>query len=485
MLQIVIIFYCLIKFNLGCSIFETKRTCQCSYEYTYGNNQVNFKEITFPIDSYDDCATNLQCDKKLSCAKYCKDQINYLLGNDLDRFNQNAKNSLCKIILNNENLNSNGLIFRTLWKYSNCDSGYAEIVSNVCCNPRCKCEIIGQNLLKKIENVYNFTRYLPTKHRAFDCSLNEFNECEKDCRSIVSNELKNQELSQSALNRPIPNYKIFKAFNFASEFMCKEFNQKISKPGLDIYLKIYFDQEEEDENNFKNLPMGRLCCKRKCSCELYSQNASLPGDYLEKSQLLDNLDWLVEKNNRYLSYECFNEEFSCMRECRQAFSEYVQSDLLIRNQTLTTSLTSDLDLTSEKVSGSRLCQILGKEIADPGVNIYLRYSSVDTKKFPYTEELHIGRLCCRPYSGDDLKRDFLVDIYAYNDVECYINEYPVARYCSETGTNTSRSGSLRYVYTAEPLTTTTLTTIATTTFNLFVIYYFMFVLSLKKYNKSK
>ena len=88
----------------------------------------------------------------------------------------------------------------------------------------------------------------------------------------------------------------------------------------------------------------------------------------------------MEKNNRYLSYECFNEEFSCMRECRQAFSEYVQSDLLIRNLTLTTSLTSDLDLISERVSGSRLCQILGKEIADPGVNIYLKYSSVDTKK---------------------------------------------------------------------------------------------------------
>ncbi|CAF1082650.1 unnamed protein product [Brachionus calyciflorus] len=98
------------------------------------------------------------------------------------------------------------------------------------------------------------------------------------------------------------------------------------------------------------------------------------------------------------------------------------------------------------------------------------------------------------FSGDDLKRDFQVDIYAYNDVECYIYEYPVARYCSETGTNTTYGIPLRYVYRAEPSTTTTLTTIATTTttnsrenkatamnkigfFNLFFIYYFVFILS--------
>ena len=31
----------------------------------------------------------------------------------------------------------------------------------------------------------------------------------------------------------------------------------------------------------------------------------------------------------------------------------------------------------------------------PGYNIYLRYSLNDYTKYPYSEDLHLGRLCCR------------------------------------------------------------------------------------------
>ncbi|RNA22594.1 hypothetical protein BpHYR1_005034, partial [Brachionus plicatilis] len=45
------------------------------------------------------------------------------------------------------------------------------------------------------------------------------------------------------------------------------------------------------------------------------------------------------------------------------------------------------------------------------------------------------------FSGDDLKKDFQVDIYAFNDVKCYIDEYPVARHCANIGQNTTRDNN--------------------------------------------
>lgn len=69
------------------------------------------------------------------------------------------------------------------------------------------------------------------------------------------------------------------------------------------------------------------------------------------------------------------------------------------------------------------------------------------------------------FSGEDLKKDFQVDIYAYNDVECYIEDYPVASYCSIIGQNLTRSTSLRYFYKSETDTTTKIKIPTTSTEN--------------------
>ncbi len=42
-----------------------------------------------------------------------------------------------------------------------------------------------------------------------------------------------------------------------------------------------------------------------------------------------------------------------------------------------------------------LCNLIGIKRANDtiGFNVYLRYS-LNSDKFPYSEDLHIGRLCC-------------------------------------------------------------------------------------------
>lgn len=90
------------------------------------------------------------------------------------------------------------------------------------------------------------------------------------------------------------------------------------------------------------------------------------------------------------------------------------------------------------------------------------------------------------FSGDDLKRDFQIDIYAFNDVSCYIDDYPVAKYCAAIGQNTTGGISVRYLYRSEPDTTTTIKQTTTTSENNAIIcklnlIYLFFVILLNFY----
>lgn len=54
----------------------------------------------------------------------------------------------------------------------------------------------------------------------------------------------------------------------------------------------------------------------------------------------------------------------------------------------------------------------------PGFNIYLRYS-INSEKYPYSEDLHLGRLCCR-YT---LSKYVAVNKCLKTDKILFINKY--------------------------------------------------------------
>ncbi|CAF0895158.1 unnamed protein product [Brachionus calyciflorus] len=387
------LFAVLVKLNLACTGFQTRKTCQCSYEYKYGNMS-EYKELSLPIESYSDCGIGLGCEKKFDCSKYCKIQLNLLFGNIENDFNQNAKNKLCSVLLKDLALNSNGIELRSNWHYSGCESGTDKITSQVCCNRRCKCEIIGQEMLDnsdQLHKIIDFSPNLPIKSKAYECSLNEYNDCEKSCRPVVSTLLQNKELN-STIEKRIPNYNIFEPGNYASEYLCR--NREIAKPGYDMFIKI-----STDENNFgiigKYIPIGRLCCKFKCKCELYFQYAkNISSSKIDKSELLDDLSSIVQNKIQLMSYECESLEVNCMRYCRESLAVYLEVDTWLKNQTSLDLVTSNVDILSNVQISNNLCEDkLRKQIEPPGINLYLRYS-INEKKFPFSEDLNVGRICC-------------------------------------------------------------------------------------------
>ncbi len=106
------------------------------------------------------------------------------------------------------------------------------------------------------------TSLLPTKPKAYECSLSELEDCQDGCMSLISSYFDEPNIKN--LNDNILNYNIFYR-EYASEKTCKNLiNKQISMPGIDIYASI-----DASSANFsiKYVSLGRLCCKPVCECE--------------------------------------------------------------------------------------------------------------------------------------------------------------------------------------------------------------------------
>ncbi len=391
----------------ACSGLQNTRTCSCTTSYSFGSqNQSN--SLLLPIKSYDDCGINLGCEKVNDCSQYCFRKTKELLGSDPNQVTQIAQDKLCSLIAVNQSITGmdNGINVWVNWQYSNCKTGINQIISSLCCRKRCICDMIGQTKINKIDLLIEFTKEMAPKPIAYDCAESEFDECEKECRILVGNKFKNEEIKEFT-NKLIPNYNLFQVSypdyqqtsdDSASELMCKILNRKVETPGYEIFVKIATDNLFF-KNLGKYLPVGRLCCKQECKCEIFSQTANfLTESGKDKSLKFEDITNIVDSDVRNFSYDCFNTKQSCMKYCRNALGQYLQSDLIMKNATASNWITTDLDVFSENTPGTRLCQKLQTNVAPPGLNFYLR-SNTGSADFPYTDDLHIGRLCCFPFMG--------------------------------------------------------------------------------------
>lgn len=258
-----------------------------------------------------------------------------------------------------------------------------------------------QTNIPQAEKLFDLNQLLPFKSIGYTCALSEFDECEKDCRRVLSQEFKNSQLLNNQ-NRLLPSYNLFESTQSRrdrtnGEYVCSRYGRAAQKPGLDVYAKLSTDPDRFDQLG-KYLPLGRLCCRKPCRCEIYLQNAySVSPHVLEKSSFFYNLTSLVNERSRYISYDCDDEISSCLLDCRNALAEYLQSDLLMANDTTKPLITSNVDILSQATPGSRICEKLALNITTPGLNVYLRYTTSETVTFPFVEEVHVGRLCCFPF----------------------------------------------------------------------------------------
>jgi hypothetical protein len=190
--------------------------------------------------------------------------------------------------------------------------------------------------------------------------------------------------------------------NAASELLCKETDKTIPEPGYEVFVRISTDQEKFSETG-KFLPLGRVCCKQKCTCKIFTQPVTkLSETGQHKSTLFVDISYIVQNDVRSLAYDCFNTKESCINYCRNALGQYLQSDVLLKNTTTYNWLTTDLDIFSEVNGGgtTSLCQNL-TVVEPPGLNFYLRIN-YGREEFPFSEDLHIGNLCCLKFQPSPL-----------------------------------------------------------------------------------
>lgn len=131
----------------SCEFFETRRTCECKALYSIGQNTSALK-VLFDVASYDDCGLNLGCEK-LECATNCANSIRKIVGGRPDFVTDQGKESLCGMVAPSTNdviSVPGGIGLWASWKYSTCRQGIDLVVQDVCCNRKCNCNLVNQDV---------------------------------------------------------------------------------------------------------------------------------------------------------------------------------------------------------------------------------------------------------------------------------------------------------------------------------------------------
>lgn len=92
---------------------------------------------------------------------------------------------------------------------------------------------VGQDMLQtntpQAEKLFDLNQLLPVKSIGYSCTISEFDECEKDCRRVLSQEFKNTQLLIGQ-NRPLPSYNLFESTESrrdrtSGEYVCTRYGK--------------------------------------------------------------------------------------------------------------------------------------------------------------------------------------------------------------------------------------------------------------------
>jgi hypothetical protein len=398
--------YFLFLIHLGsivhnCDVFQTRRTCECKAVYTYasdGQSDLTNARTLFNLPSYDDCGINLGCER-LDCAQKCLNKVRETLGGRADYITLSGIHKTCDLITAPNKptvLASNSIRVWASWKYSTCRSGIEPVVQDVCCNRKCNCRLLTQKVSSDkndadLSPLVDLTSSLPARDgSSYDCSLNLVNTCQDECMNVIGNYFSNNDIK-----KPNPlklNLNMFTNDRYASDRVCTMLNEVVNKPGVDVYAQVDI---VVDANRYVNL--GRLCCRRECKCEYVFVNATT------NNQSRPNYDIALVDPYQSLGYECANEISDCLTACRRsAFNLISLTNASFKlDETL-----SELDVfKGNNVYKKYICELINNDSPSEiyGFNVYIKYSAygaqVALNKYPYKEDLHLGRICCQKTLG--------------------------------------------------------------------------------------
>jgi hypothetical protein len=381
-----------LKLAYSCNLFENKRTCDCSILYSFAEETP--KRKLFDLPGYDDCGINLGCEIN-DCGIKCLKSALKLLGGREDFITTLGRDKVCDLVAKpNEQISGikNGIKIWASWKYSNCRSGIEPVVQDICCNRKCECKVISQDVMSlnsasdNFDELANLDSLLPTKEKSYYCSqVSEMDKCRTDCLSATSYYFNNPNIVTLYPTRH--NLNIFLSDQTSSNKACNLIGVPKYKPGVDIFSEVTVGA------NIPNsyISLGRVCCANKCKCEYVFKDA-FNGQDVRATHLLSEY-----QQNQQIGYECSDEMSDCMKYCRENGFRFLNNvdPTVDKNETI-----AETDAFQVQPFTTFICGLLNENRPgdEQGFNVYIRYSNAENDKiFPYKEDMHIGRLCCEPF----------------------------------------------------------------------------------------
>jgi hypothetical protein len=144
------------------------------------------------------------------------------------------------------------------------------------------------------------------------------------------------------------------------------------------------------------IALGRVCCQKKCDCEFVFKDAETGRDVRQNLNIPIPPIFLQQTQN--LGYECSDELSDCMSFCRKTGFTIVSAVEPDLDQDESTSETDTFKVNEYK---KYMCNLINQSrVSDTqGYNVYIRYLNRDNALFPYKDDLHVGRLCCKKTFG--------------------------------------------------------------------------------------
>lgn len=290
----------------------------------------------------------------------------------------NVSNKIC-ILLNSDKNQPNLNIFLKIQNLSN-EESFSKLINlgTICCNRPCSCV-----LKSKYSVVKDFaSELINQKNKAYACS-EEINLCEQECRNLVGNYYTHEQIKDPS--KDLDN--IFENRTDLGESACVREAKSVYKPGIEYFISAQTVIESQ-----KNIYLGKVCCNRPCDCKIYKSE-------FNRTEALIDINSLMPTRN--LFYNCDNEQSECYKDCRDAAAKFFDSEDI---KDLSKPVSS-LGLFSKFYLAAKICSLLKRDIEEPGVEVFLRYSTFANTNNKIKEDLKIGRLCCQNYFNTFLPSD--------------------------------------------------------------------------------
>jgi predicted metal-binding transcription factor (methanogenesis marker protein 9) len=171
-----------------------------------------------------------------------------------------------------------------------------------------------------------------------------------------------------------------------SDKICEYLDRTINSPGVDLRVRI--ETGPRNESVHKDIDLGNICCNRTCNCDIIYKSSTLSG---KANQFLVNIEEFLPK--RPLSYYCDDELNECIEDCKIAAGHKLRNTEIQKPD----ASALDLEIFKNSLTARRACLIYNTDALRPnGVDVYLRYGTGFgfKEKYPYTQELLLGKLCC-------------------------------------------------------------------------------------------